>query len=573
MTDLKCTYGDLVLKQHSIDFLCNTASKICADKQEFFNFFELYWCGLEGNNFLLIMLYVVGIFLIFKYTSITVDEYIAEGITKISDFLGFSEALSAVTLLAFANGAGDLITALVASGSEGGISYNIGALFGAGMFVCSVVVAICILQSDEDIVFDKMIIFRDVGIYLLSTVATIAFAIYGKITWWTSCILLALYVLLVIVVLVEEKYFNNQPKVDLENEEELASMMEMEKNKLRKGKDFLASVISSEKFQKYKSDLRQQGILDMRKGSNSGIYERSFGENQESLSMFLSVVRQVKYGLYVRKKTEMMIEHRNRPYEEKGYFDIIIEIFEYPFLFLLYLTALPTDESHYSKLRCMVFCFPGMIFFWYICHPNIDLTYVYIALPAGAALFLLFAYALPDNQKNPSWYIIISLIGVISGLMWTYILIGVLIDMLEVLGVLFHIEKTFLGLTVLAIGNALPDAMTTISLCKQGAGVLAISGGYAGQLFGYLIGFGISMLKVTLKRGPQEFDLFEARKLKQNLLDLGVIIVIFMILALTIVTGIARNYRMNKKFAWGLILLYGGFIIFSITVALKNALT
>ena len=82
--------------------------------------------------------------MIFKYTAITVDEYIAEGISKISDWLGFSESLAAVTLLALANGAGDVITALVAGDAEGGISYNIGALFGAGLFVASVVVSICI---------------------------------------------------------------------------------------------------------------------------------------------------------------------------------------------------------------------------------------------------------------------------------------------------------------------------------------------------------------------------------------------------------------------------------------------
>ena len=43
-----------------------------------------------------------------------------------------------MTLLALANGAGDVITAIVASGSPGGVSYNIGALYGAGFFVCAV---------------------------------------------------------------------------------------------------------------------------------------------------------------------------------------------------------------------------------------------------------------------------------------------------------------------------------------------------------------------------------------------------------------------------------------------------
>ena len=76
------------------------------------------------------------------------DDYVAEGIQKISDFFNLSDTVAAVTLLAFANGAGDFITSLVASDTEGGVAYNIGALFGAGLFVLSLVVAVCILQSE-----------------------------------------------------------------------------------------------------------------------------------------------------------------------------------------------------------------------------------------------------------------------------------------------------------------------------------------------------------------------------------------------------------------------------------------
>jgi len=86
-------------------------------------------------------------YLIFGFISATVEEYIAGGITYLSEYLGLSEALAAVTLLALANGAGDVITAIVSSGSEGGVSYNIGALFGAGFFVCSMVICLTIISS------------------------------------------------------------------------------------------------------------------------------------------------------------------------------------------------------------------------------------------------------------------------------------------------------------------------------------------------------------------------------------------------------------------------------------------
>lgn len=73
------------------------------------------------------------IILIFRFISAVVEEYLAPAITFISEYLELSEALAAVTLLAVANGAGDVITAFVASGSSNGLSYNIGAIYGAGL--------------------------------------------------------------------------------------------------------------------------------------------------------------------------------------------------------------------------------------------------------------------------------------------------------------------------------------------------------------------------------------------------------------------------------------------------------
>lgn len=59
--------------------------------------------------------------------------------------------MAGVTLLAFANGAGDVITAIVASDSKEGISYNIGSLYGAGLFVCTLVLSLTILNSPTEI--------------------------------------------------------------------------------------------------------------------------------------------------------------------------------------------------------------------------------------------------------------------------------------------------------------------------------------------------------------------------------------------------------------------------------------
>lgn len=54
------------------------------------------------------------------------------------------------------------------------------------------------------------------------------------------------------------------------------------------------------------------------------------------------------------------------------------------------------------------------------------------------------------------------------GLMWTYVLSDMLIDMLNLFAVIFKLDNTYMGITILGIGNSLPDALTTIALAKKG---------------------------------------------------------------------------------------------------------
>lgn len=49
--------------------------------------------------------------------------------------------------MALANGAGDVITAIVASDNLEGVNFNIGSLYGAGLFVATIVIGVTIINS------------------------------------------------------------------------------------------------------------------------------------------------------------------------------------------------------------------------------------------------------------------------------------------------------------------------------------------------------------------------------------------------------------------------------------------
>jgi len=121
------------------------------------------------------------------------------------------------------------VTAIVASTSVDGINYNIGSLYGAGLFVTTLVVGMTILGAGESgVQLEPASIWRDVGFYIISTIIIIIFGAIGNLGIVAAIILLLLYALLVLCVFVQERYFSGirwfsyLEKKEQENEHSLA---------------------------------------------------------------------------------------------------------------------------------------------------------------------------------------------------------------------------------------------------------------------------------------------------------------------------------------------------------------
>jgi len=94
---------------------------------------------------------------------------------------------------------------------------------------------------------------------------------------------------------------------------------------------------------------------------------------------------------------------------------------------------------------------------------------LYVAVPFAEALTIL----LYMNQKKlkegevPDYFSGICVLSTILGLVWTFILSEMLIDLLNTYIVIAKLDNTYMGLTVIGVGNALPDALTTIALAAH----------------------------------------------------------------------------------------------------------
>ncbi len=534
MNSLKCDHKTVFDITMSVADKCSQLVEICGKKQEAFNFFDPYFCGIKQNNFLAVPLIFLILAILFKFICTAVEEYLAPCIVYLSEYLKLSDALSGVTLLAFANGAGDVLTALVASDSTEGISYNIGSLYGAGLFVLTYVVAMTIFYSPKKVVVDKSILYRDVLYYIFATLLTLAFAAYKKITWFTSVVMLLIYLLLVITVLIQDRL--EQKEKEKQKQETIKEEKDTENS------DFLID--------------KKQPQSDQDKSKLKINIKQKIAQLRNLL---------VPYIGYMKNKKKIRQE------DHENFLIKAIDVIDWPFYWLRKLTIPPNDE-HYDHNYLIIWPFLGLFF---IALNFIKPSLYYLALiPLALGLSYLFYKYKPESKHDlPSYFIWIDLLGIFLAVLWTKLCCGLLVDLLTFVGVLTKLSSTYLGLTVIAIGNALPDGLTTIAIAKKGQAVMGLTGGIAGQLFGLLIGFGSSMLKKTIKEGEQVFDLFNPDKISENLLDLVVIAVAGLTLIFIFFYGILNNLHFDKKMAVILLIIYIMFLLISTIFAIYQAIT
>lgn len=151
--------------------------------------------------------------------------------------------------------------------------------------------------------------------------------------------------------------------------------------------------------------------------------------------------------------------------------DKILFVIDFPFKWLRTICIPPCEEEEYDNNLVVIWPFCGILVVEMIIKMKWPVTLgFYYYLPIAC----LWAYAFRKwgDPKNPTkitnHHLLVSIVGMLCGFIWTYYVSGLLIDILTMIGVLTGLKATYLALTVIAIGNALPDALITIALAKKG---------------------------------------------------------------------------------------------------------
>lgn len=526
---ISCTHADVFALARSGGDTCAIVSAACAETQSLVNFYKLYYCYVNSPFLMtLILLLCVGAVFIFIFE--TVDEYVVPAIVSIVATLRLSNALAGVTLLAFANGIGDVITALVASGTAEAVSYNVGGVCGAGLFVMTVVVFFTVELSPKTTVLPKSVMCRDLGLYAAATTYLIFCAFKGEITFADSILIIGLYFGLVVMVGVQD-WFGLTTQVPV-----------------RRQSTFDLNPIDDEDLEKF---VKRRATHS----ENDFVQRKSLKRALSSLSSPWNA-------------SEVVVEST----EKQNYAAKVVTVIDFPMKHLRRVTIPPCNEEFYSKKLALSWPFLGLPFlFWVLGATTIRSWALCLLLALVTALGLQF-YAPAYLQKSPGFFFCLNTASVIVSVLWTKVASEVLIDSLSFTGLMANLSSTYLGLTVIAVGSALPDGITTIALARNGQAVLGITGGYAGQIFGLLVGFGSAMAKRTFTTGqPVAFALFRRENLRQNALLILVLITGLFVMILTISWTMLRKQRLEKKLGRILCAAYTLFLAICTALSLKDA--
>lgn len=527
----QCDYNSfhLLLPKNKCQFAidnCNGA---------YFNMISFNYCEFENNYLLSILIYSILSSISFYIIFNTANDYLSSSLTKISYGLGLSPNISALTLLAFGNGAPDVISAFVASEDSEGLLLGIGALFGSGLILTTISFSLVIYMSTKKIKLKPMMYKREILVYLVSLSLLGIFGLDGKIELWEAIIFLSIYlfniILAVIIEKAEKRKGRNPIKQVFVDGKEMKSNIE---------KEFELEVKNERKSSIEKLDEETNGnfdnntSIDMTDNSKVEDYiedivrevEMKEDENVYRIKNKIEISEKEIYRIKINNRVGILFRIKHHYFSHIGNYNtlslerkILYILIEFPLTLLRDISIPNTESQHYHKYKLIVSPIFSIIIFllftntWkYIFQIN-NQTYKFIVIGIIIIVPLIVSVILFIILKNksdpPKTYLPFCFANFIMSLVWIYASSNIIINSLQFFIILTGVDQAVIGLTVLALSNCTQDLVLNCSLSRKGYGEMAVGGSFAGPLFNLVVGLGISLIKISSLQGKSiKFNFF-----------------------------------------------------------------
>ncbi|XP_034727674.1 mitochondrial sodium/calcium exchanger protein isoform X1 [Etheostoma cragini] len=521
---------DLVMNLSAADrcaFVKNTPD--CDMEDGFINYLQVAFCLLPPNlTPLTITLCIIWLIFLFIILGLAASKFFCPNLSAISTSLHLTHNVAGVTFLALGNGAPDVFSAMAAFSHPHTAGLAVGALFGAGIFVTTVVAGSVALVKPFAVASRPFL--RDVIFYMAAVFWTFLMLYRGTTTLGETLGYLGLYVVYVLTVIISAYIYNRQ-----KHSMNVAPIPE-EFNSSDSSDDEVPCLTGGTIQQEYESEYRP--LLPY---------------SESTIKILLSSLNPVD----------------NRKWRRKSWSWRVFKVLKTP-LEVLLLLCIPVvdpdkeDRNWRRPLNCLhlitapLLCaltFQSGVYGDYMIQGQFPLWLLILLL----GLFLsAIVFCSTTNDSPPKYHPLFALLGFVASAALISVTASEVVSLLHMLGVVLSLSNTVLGLTLLAWGNSIGDCFSDITIARQGYPRMAISACFGGIIFNMLFGVGLGCLVQMVN--SHSYVQFDTEGLLTWILagSLGVSLVLsFVIVPLC-------RFHLGRAYGFFLIVFYAIFLLIAL---------
>ncbi|XP_026634185.1 mitochondrial sodium/calcium exchanger protein [Microtus ochrogaster] len=497
----------------------------CHNEGGYLDYLEGIFCHLPPNLLpLAITLYVFWLLYLFLILGVTAAKFFCPNLSAISTNLKLSHNVAGVTFLAFGNGAPDIFSALVAFSDPRTAGLAIGALFGAGVLVTTVVAGgITILHP---FMAASRPFLRDIAFYMVAVFLTFTALYLGRITLAWALGYLGLYVFYVVTVIFCTWVYQRQRSRSL--------------------------VHSVSETPEILSDSEEDQV-----SSNTNSYD--YGDEYRPLLLgqetTVQILIQALNPLDYRKWRTQSMSCR------------LLKVAKLPVEFLLLLTVPVVDPDKDDRnwkrpLNCLQLVISPLVLVLTLQSGVYGIYEIGGLLPVWAVVVIVgtalasVTFFVTSNREPPRLHWLFAFLGFLTSALWINAAATEVVNILRSLGVVFRLSNTVLGLTLLAWGNSIGDAFSDFTLARQGYPRMAFSACFGGIIFNILVGVGLGCLLHIVRNHAAEVKLEP-----DGLLVWVLASALGLSLVFSLVSVPLHCFQLSKAYGFCLLLFYASFLV------------
>lgn len=181
----------------------------------------------------------------------------------------------------------------------------------------------------------------------------------------------------------------------------------------------------------------------------------------------------------------------------------------------------------------------------------------WVIFPCTFVWSTAFRWTIVDcsKQGREKWWWVTFLLSIV----WISGISYVMVEAARISGCLIGIPSTAMGLTVLAAGTSVPDALASISVARDGAGDMAVSNAIGSNVFDILLGLGVPwFLGDLILEGEIKI---ETSRLSEVIIP---IVILFGILILFVLTLVLVRWKLRPLLGYILFSIYAAFVTYTL---------